>query len=110
MIETLFETYAAIIMVVLAVGVIVWFKRSELASTVRRMHGMMTRVGLDPGLDEGGDAKATAVMKELRRRCGRCRREDFCDRWLAGEEMGENTFCRNASIFRMLLDGGRRAA
>ncbi len=110
MVETLLETYLAIVMVIAAAGAIIWFKRSELANTARRMHGMMTRVGLDPQLAEHGDAKTTAVLKEVRRRCGRCRREDFCDRWLAGEVMGENAFCRNASIFRMLLGGDRHAA
>ena len=110
MYETLFDTLLAIVMVIVAVGVVVWFKRSELAITAGRVKAMMRRLGLDPGLAEGGDAKTTAVLKEVRRRCGRCRREDFCDRWLAGEEKGENTFCRNASVFRMLMGGGRRAA
>lgn len=110
MVETLLDTYLAIVMVIAAGGAIVWFKRSELANTVYRMHGMMTRVGLDPRIAENGDAKTTAIFKEIRRRCGRCPREDFCDRWLAGEVMGENAFCRNASVFRMLLRGGRHAA
>ena len=110
MYETLFETYSAIVMVIVAGGVIVWFKRSELAITARRVRGMMTRVGLDPAIAEGDDKNTATVLNEVRRRCGRCRREDFCDRWLAGEEKGENTFCRNASIFRMLLGGGRHAA
>ncbi len=110
MYETLFDTYLAIVMVMAAVGAIVWFKRSELAITAGRMRGMMRRIGLDPGLAEAGDAKTMALMKELRRRCGRCCREDFCDRWLTGEETGDNTFCRNASIFQMLLVGDRRAA
>lgn len=110
MYETLFDTYLAIVMVMAAAGAIVWFKRSELAITAGRMRGMMRRIGLDPGLAESGDAKTMAVMKEVRRRCGRCPREDFCDRWLIGKEKGENTFCRNASMFQMLLDGGGRTA
>ncbi len=108
--ETVFDTYLAIVMVMAAVGAIVWFKRSELAITAGRMRGMMRRIGLDPGLAEAGDAETMAVLKEVRRRCGRCPREDFCDRWLAGTESGDNAFCRNASVFRTLLGGGRHAA
>lgn len=110
MYETLFDTYLAIVMVIVAAGGIVWFERSELVNTAERLRAMMKRVGLDPALAGGDEAGTSAVLKEVRRRCRHCRCEGFCDRWLAGIEEGDNAFCSNASVFRKLLGGGRHAA
>jgi hypothetical protein len=93
---------AAIAMVGVTVAIIVWFQSSQAAASARRMMGMMTRVGLDPGAATIGDPRAMAIRKEVRRRCGGCPREDLCDRWLAGEVKGGNTFCPNAQAFQIL--------
>jgi hypothetical protein len=92
----------AIIMVGVAVAIIVWLQSSQAAASVRRMMGMMTRVGLDPGTATRGDPRTMAIGKKARRRCRRCPREDLCDRWLAGKVDGGNTFCPNAQTFRIL--------
>jgi hypothetical protein len=89
-------------MVAVTVVIFVWFQRSQAAASAMRMMRMMTRVGLDPGFATHGDPQTEAIMKEVRRRCGRCRLEDFCDRWCAGQVKGGNAFCPNAWTFRIL--------
>ncbi len=99
---------AAIIMVGVAVVIIMWFQSSQAAASARRMMGMMTRVGLDPGTATLGDSQTQAIRKEVRRRCRRCPREGLCDRWLAGKVQGSNTFCPNAQTFRTLTGASGR--
>ena len=60
---------AAIIMVGMAVAIIVWLQSSQAAASARRMMGMMTRVGLDPGTATLGDPRPIAIRREARRRC-----------------------------------------
>ncbi len=86
----------AIFMVGVAIAIMVWFRSSQAAASTGRMIGMMTRVGLDPRIAMLG---SVAIREEARRRCAGCSREDLCDRWLAGEIKGGNTFCPNARIF-----------
>jgi hypothetical protein len=43
-------------------------------------------------------------MKEVRQRCRTCSTEDVCERWLAGEEAGENIFCPNAQWAKAATD------
>ncbi len=100
----------AIIMVSVAVAIIVWFRSSQAAASAKRMMGMMTRVGLDPGTAALGDPRTMAIRKEARRRCRRCPREDLCDRWLAGKVKGSNTFCPNAQTFRILTGASGRTS
>ncbi len=104
------EISVAIIMVGVAVAIIVWLQSSQAAASGRRMMGMMTRVGLDPGTATLGDPRNMAIRKEARRRCKRCPREGLCDRWLAGKVKGDNTFCPNAQTFRILSRLSTRAA
>ncbi len=92
----------AIFMVGVTLALIVWFRSSQAAASGRRMMGMMTRVGLDPGAAMFGDPRLVAIRNEARRRCLRCPREDLCDRWLAGKIEGGNSFCANAQIFPIL--------
>ncbi len=100
--EAMFQINVAIVMVAVTVVIFVWFQRSQAAASAMRMMRMMTRVGLDPGFATHGDRQTKAIMKEVRRRCARCRLEDFCDRWCAGKVKGDNAFCPNARIFRDL--------
>ncbi len=99
-----------VFMVSVAFAIIVWLLSSQKAASARRMMGMMTRVGLDPGSAAPGDPRAGAVMTEARQRCRKCPREDFCERWLAGEVEGDNTFCRSAEILRGLTEAGGYSA
>ena len=100
----------AIIMAGVAVAGTVWLLSSMAAASARRMMGMMKRVGLDPRTATLDDPRTTAFIKETRRRCKRCPREELCDRWLAGEVEGSNSFCPNAQTFRMFLDAGARTS
>ena len=100
----------AIIMVGVALAIIVWLRSSQEAASAKRMMGMMTRVGLDPGTATLGDPRVMATRKEARRRCMRCPREDLCDRWLAGEVEGDNAFCPNAQAFRALAGASGRSS
>lgn len=98
---------AAVIMVGTAAAAIVWLHSSQTAASARRMKGMMTRVGLDYGTDALAEPRTKAIVQQARRRCMRCACEDLCDRWLAGEVKGDNTFCPNRQIFRHLTETAR---
>ncbi len=94
----------AIIMLGVAVATIMWLQSSQAAASAKRMRGMMIRVGLKPGIATLGEPPTMAIIEEARRRCRRCPREGLCDRWLAGEVEGANTFCPNAQTFRTLRE------
>ncbi len=72
------------------------------------MTSMLESVGLDPAIalsdqpDTVLDDAIVAAMKDVRRRCQTCTTEDVCERWLAGEEDGDNDFCPNARVFDAL--------
>ncbi len=100
----------AILMVAVNVAIFVWLRGSEFAASSVRVTGMMMRVGLRPGTATLGDAQAVAIMEATRRRFRRCPREDLCDRWLAGEVKGSNSFCPNAQRFDVLAGAGGRTA
>lgn len=100
--EAMFEINAAIILVAVSVTMFVWLQRNLVATSARRMMGMMTRAGLDPAIATEADPRTEAVLKEARRRCRNCMREGLCDRWLAGNVEGSNSFCPNARVFRAL--------
>ncbi len=104
--EAMFEINVSIILVTVMVAILVWFQRNLVATSARRMMGMMTRAGLDPVMATEGDRRTKAVMKEAGRRCRNCMREGLCDRWLAGKVEGSNSFCPNARVFRALTGSG----
>lgn len=97
---SLFQIIAAVVMVGLAVALVVAFGRFMAAASERRMMRMLERVGLDPAIISSGDKEA--IMKGIRSRCRSCSTEGVCERWLAGEEAGENVFCPNAKVFEAL--------
>lgn len=97
---TLFEIGVATLMVAVAVSLVVWFSRSVAAASDRRMMHMLTRAGVDREVAKHGDSEA--ILQDARRRCGGCRFEALCDRWLAGKVEGDNSFCPNAQIFRRI--------
>jgi hypothetical protein len=97
---TLFEIGVAIFMVAVSVALVVWFSRYVAATSQGRMMQMLARAGVDPEVARRGDTEA--IIQDVRRRCGRCRSEALCDRWLAGKVEGDNSFCPNAQIFDLL--------
>jgi hypothetical protein len=106
--STLYEIGVATLMVAVIVALIVWlFSYLETVSARRMMH-MLMRAGVDPEIARQGDVEA--IMQGVRRRREHCRSEALCDRWLAGKAEGDNDFCANAPIFRMLARIGPRVA
>ena len=97
---TLLEIGVAISMVAVGVALVVWISRHLAAASGRRMMDMLACAGVNSEVARHGDAKA--IIQDVRNRCLRCRSEDLCDRWLAGEVEGDDSFCPNAGIFRML--------
>lgn len=97
---SLFQIIAAVIMVSAAFALLVAIRRYMASASERRMTSMLQRIGLDPAIVSSNDTEA--IMKEIRQRCRSCMSEDVCERWLAGEELGENVFCPNARVFETL--------
>ncbi len=92
----------SIFLVAVAVASIVWLQMYRVAGAATHMTEMMARVGLDPGTPLLGGPGGKVIMKKMRQRCIRCPREVLCDRWLAGEVSGDNSFCPNAQTFGVL--------
>ena len=99
---TMLQISIGIIMLVVGIGIVILFKRYLAGASTRRMTDMMKRLALDPKIGTRGDAQTEAIIKEVRQRCRKCASEDVCERWLAGDVKGRNTFCPNAPIFDML--------
>ena len=94
------EIIFALIMVMTAVFLVAWFLRYKAVASEQRMRGMLERCGLDTELIDSGDTQA--IIREVRRRCRKCQTEDVCERWLAGAETGNNSFCPNAQTIEIL--------
>lgn len=94
------EISIAIILLVVAAALVVWFLKYKSNSAERRMMEMLQRCGLDSEIATQGDTEV--VINEVRRRCRKCQTEDQCERWLAGVEEGGNVFCPNAQVFEEL--------
>lgn len=97
---SLFQIVAAVVMVGVAFALFAAIWRYMAAGSERRMMSMLERVGLDPAIASGSDAET--IMKEIRQRCRHCATEGVCERWLAGDVVGENDFCPNAKVFETL--------
>lgn len=97
---SLFQIITAIIMAGATVALFVTFRKYVAAASERRMLTMLESVGLDPAIASSGNTEA--IMKEVRQRCRTCATEAVCERWLAGDEHGNNVFCPNAKVFDAL--------
>lgn len=105
---TSFEIGMAIFMVAVSVALVVWFFRHAAAASEKRMMHMLTRAGVD--LAFSGHDDTWAMLQVARGRCSGCRSKDLCNRWLAGNVGGDNSFCPNAQIFRIIKRITRRIA
>jgi len=90
----------AIILVAVAIVLVTFFLKYKAGTSERRMKKMLQRVGLNPEIATQADSES--IIREVRRRCRKCQTEDLCERWLASEEVGGNTFCPNAKVFEAL--------
>ena len=102
---TLIQIFAAIAMTGIAVAIILGFRRYFAANSERRMLAMIESVGLDPEIATSGEIPT--IMKEVRQRCRNCATEAVCERWLQGNEEGDNSFCPNAKVFEVLKKHSR---
>jgi len=104
--NSLFQVFAAIMMVGVAVILFLAVRSYMAANTERRMTSMLERVGIDPVIASTGDN--AQIISEIRKRCQTCSTEDVCERWLAGEDKGDNDFCPNATVFATLRETAAR--
>jgi len=102
MAPSMMQIVIAILLVVIAVGLVFAARKFMGAGSTWRMRRMMMRVGLDPDIGNYGDPKMESIMQAARKTCGRCQSESVCEQWLEDQEGGENTFCPNAELFREL--------
>lgn len=100
---------AALLVIAAVAGGVVWLQRSDVAAATRRREAMMKRIGFDPALVSLDNPKTRTAGQVVRRRCGKCRQVDLCERWLAGEVGGSTAFCPNAQAFRNLTDANLSA-
>ena len=94
------QIVVGIAMVVIGAALAFGYRRYLAAQSERRMLGMLSSLGLDPTIATSGDIET--IMSEVRERCRHCAAEDKCERWLKGEESGDNEFCPNHRVFEVL--------
>lgn len=97
---TTMQFVAAILMVALALLLFFAYRRYLAVNSERRMRSMLVSVGLDPELANNEDIPM--IMNEVRDRCRQCTSETICEHWLDGEVPGDNAFCPNHRVFRIL--------
>ena len=103
----LIEVIAAIAMTCVAAAIVLGFRQYLVANSERRMLTMIKSVGLGPEIVTNGEFPT--IMKEVRYRCRGCATEAVCERWLQGDEEGDNSFCPNAKVFNDLRKFSRAA-
>jgi hypothetical protein len=103
-----FEIGVTISAIAAGVALVAWFTRHAASASEKRMMHMLTCSGVEPSF--GGHDDAWAIMQVARGRCSTCRSEDLCERWLAGKVEGDNNFCANVQMFRILKRITRRVA
>lgn len=96
---SLTQIIAAMVMVGGGIALFFAYRRYLTAQSERRMRSMIESVGLDPEIASIGGIDT--IMGEVRQRCRTCSSEDVCERWLAGDEEGDNAFCPNAKVFEV---------
>ena len=89
-----------VLMVGVGLALTAWYFGYLGASSESRMLRMLERAGVDPEIARRNDKKL--IINDVRSRCRKCQSEAECERWLAGDAGGENTFCPNHRIFSRL--------
>ncbi len=108
--STTLDFIIAVSMIAVNAVLIIWFLKNLVSHSERRMTHMMQKVGLDSKITLLDDSPVKQSIEEVRTRCRRCKREDFCERWLSGEVTGVNSFCPNAPEFKRWMQSTQRAA
>ena len=97
-----------VLMVGVSLALTAWYFGYLGASSESRMLRMLKRAGVDPEIARRNDKQS--IIKDVRSRCRKCQSEAQCERWLAGDAGGENTFCPNHRIFSRLAKTTGHAA
>jgi hypothetical protein len=98
--STIFNILVGVLMLGVSVALIAWYMGYLGASSESRMMRMLKRAGVDPEIIRRRDTEA--IIRDVRSRCQKCPSEALCERWLAGNVEGKNTFCPNHRIFSKL--------
>jgi hypothetical protein len=98
------QIIVAIAMAGIAIILFYAYRKYLAVNSERRMHEMLQSVGLDPDIAASGDAET--IIQEVRQRCRSCTTEGVCERWLSGDEEGDNDFCPNSMVFETLKKYG----
>ena len=98
--STIVNILIGVLMVGVGLALTAWYFGYLGASSESRMLRMLERAGVDPEIARRNDKKL--IIKDVRSRCRKCQSEAECERWLAGDAGGENTFCPNHRIFSRL--------
>lgn len=97
------NTSSVAILMVGWVGVaIMWLFLSHAEGANRRRGAMMARIGLHPDAVSLDSPHTVDLGVAVRHRCRGCTVDGYCERWLAGEVQGDNSFCPNAETFKAL--------
>ena len=97
---SLSQGIAALIMVGVGIVLVLGYRAYLARDSERRMLSMLESLGLDTSI--ASSEELTTIMGEVRQRCASCTAEDVCERWLRGDEEGDNAFCPNAKVFEIL--------
>ena len=97
---SLMQVFGAVVMVAVAIVLFLAYRKYLAANSERRMLAMLESIGLDPATASSGNVDA--IMGAVRQRCQSCASEDVCERWLTGDEKGNNDFCPNSRTFAIL--------
>ena len=98
--STIVNILIGVLMVGVGLALTAWYFGYLGASSESRMLRMLKRAGVDPEIARRNDKKL--IINDVRSRCRKCQSEAECERWLAGDAGGENTFCPNHRIFSRL--------
>jgi hypothetical protein len=96
------QAIIAIILATVALALFVGYRTYLAFNSERRMLTMLGSLGLDADIASSPDFKG--VIGEVRQRCRSFTAEDVCERWLRGDEEGDNAFCPNARVFEALKE------
>ena len=99
---SLTQIITAIVMVGAGLALVIAYRAYLARSSEQRMLSMLDSLGLDAGI--ASDPELETIMGEARQRCRGCTAEDVCERWLRGDEEGDNAFCPNARVFNTLKE------
>ncbi len=86
----------AVWLVVIGIVIIAILRWHVSDNSESRLKRMMLSCGIDEVTAQYADNLLKLDMDAVRSRCRQCVATDLCDRWLDGEAVAGNSFCKNA--------------